>query len=75
MSQHPWLDDNGKPYELPRHPTPEMLIAGARSVGNTMRWENHNERSQACWRAMVKAYYEESEEPRPTQPLSKGPKS
>ena len=74
MSQHPWLGDNGKPYELPRMATPEMMVAGGRSIGNTIRWENHQERAQACWRAMADAYYDNKEEPWPTQPLSEGPK-
>ncbi len=73
MSQHPWLSDNGKPYELPVSPTPEMIEAGSRSIGNTMRWQNHQERANACWMAMVKSYYDDKKEPWPTQPLSKGP--
>ncbi len=46
-------------------PTLEMVLAGARSIGRTMRWENHNDRSRACWQAMIAAS-EGIEEPRPT---------
>ena len=44
-------------------PTLEMVLAGARSIGRTMRWENHNDRSRACWKAMIAAS-EGIEEPR-----------
>lgn len=54
-------------YEKPRNipdimlyttsgiPTSEMLIAGARSIGNTMNIPNHTERAKDCWNAMLKA--------------------
>ena len=35
-----------------REPTQSMLLAGARSIGSTMSWENHMERSKACHQAM-----------------------
>jgi hypothetical protein len=36
-------------------PTSEMLLAGARSIGNTMRFPNHIERARSCWQAMIAA--------------------
>lgn len=68
--EHKW---RGKLNELPRHPTPEMIEAGGRSIGNTIRWENHQDRSNACWTAMAAAYFDGIEEAWPTQPCSKGP--
>ncbi len=65
MSEHPWLNDNARPYEVPEMPTPEMLTAGSRSIGNTMRQENHNERARACWKAMCDSYLEGTIEPTP----------
>lgn len=59
MSDHPWLQD------LPQYPTPKMIIAGARSIGSSMRQENHNERARECWKAMADAYLDEIEQPIP----------
>ncbi len=50
---------------LPHQPTIEMLIAGARSIGGSMRQENHNERARECWKAMVDAYVLGTEQPLP----------
>lgn len=36
-------------------PTHAMLTAGARAIGNTMRWANHYERAAEIWRAMTAA--------------------
>ena len=47
-----------------KHQTPEMLLAGARSIGNTMGVENHQERAAACWKAMTAAAHG-VQEPRP----------
>lgn len=49
---------------IPRQLTPEMRLAGARSIGNTMRCDNHTERAAACWEAMIAAL-EGKEEPKP----------
>lgn len=43
-------------HHLPQDPTPEMLTAGSRSIGNSMRQENHNERAKECWKAMCDSY-------------------
>lgn len=51
--------------KLPEHPTPEMLTAGSRSIGNSMRQENHNERARACWKAMRDSYLDGKIEPVP----------
>lgn len=55
--QHNWK-------EIPREPNPKMLLAGARSIGNSMRTDNHTERAAECWRAMIAAL-EGKEEPKP----------
>ncbi len=46
-------------------PDPKMVAAGARSIGNTKRYHNHNDRSRECWRAMIEAMYD-AKEPTPT---------
>lgn len=33
-------------------PSEDMLVAGARSIGNTISHDNHIERARACWNAM-----------------------
>jgi len=40
---------------LPKEPTVEMNIAGARSIGSTIGDPNHTQRSKACWDAMITA--------------------
>ena len=40
---------------VPREPSKEMLLAGARSIGKTMGVANHIERSRPCWQAMLAA--------------------
>lgn len=49
--------------------TEQMLVAGARSIGNTVGETNHIERASACWRAMNSAR-DGIEEPRPTNPAA-----
>ena len=34
----------------------EMLTAGDRAIGRTMRWPNHNERAKEVWESMLKAH-------------------
>lgn len=41
-----------------RNPTTDMKLQGARSIGRTMGQENHNVRSDDCWKAMVDAALE-----------------
>ncbi len=41
--------------DIPTEPTTEMVLAGARSIGNTMRYDNHNDRARECWKAMIAA--------------------
>ena len=60
-------DQRGR--RLPEKPTPEMLLAGARSIGNSMRQENHNERARECWKAMCDSYLQDT-----TQPIPKATK-
>ncbi len=55
----------GSSNKLPNAPTKEMLIAGARSIGSSMRQENHNERARECWEAMVNSYLHGTEQPEP----------
>jgi len=38
-----------------QNPTIEMLRNGARSIGGTMRMENHIDRARACLQAMTSA--------------------
>lgn len=39
--------------EAMREPDAETRLAGARSIGETMRTENHTVRSWKCWQAMI----------------------
>ncbi len=57
--------ENNQEKSLPKIPTPEMLTSGARSIGNSMREENHNERARECWKAMCNSYLEGTIEPMP----------
>lgn len=57
--------DLGSSRKLPKEPTKEMLLAGARSIGSSMRQENHNERARECWKAMVDSYLDGTEQPLP----------
>lgn len=52
------------PTQLTLKATPEMIIAGARSIGRSMRDENHNVRAEKCWKAMIDAFHG-IEEPKP----------
>jgi len=64
-------DGRGAVIEL----TPEMTLAGARSIGNTVHTDNHVARARDCWDAMMAARGG-TEEPRPTNPgraLSQAP--
>lgn len=36
-------------------PTQDMLTAGGRSIGRTMRETNHYERARDCWDSMIRA--------------------
>ena len=46
---------------VPREPTAEMMITGARSIGKSMNIENHTERAKQCHQAMIDAAPKESE--------------
>lgn len=35
--------------------TNDMITAGARSIGRTMRFPNFSERAKDCWESMMKA--------------------
>ncbi len=52
-----WEGDDPDPdyVVMPRHPTPEMKIAGARSIRDTMHAPNFTERSTQCYAAHVDA--------------------
>lgn len=43
------------------NPTPEMKLAGARSIGQTMGQENHTERAAQCWREMTRVALEKKQ--------------
>jgi len=43
---------------VPREPTGEMKLLGARSIGRTMTETNHTVRSKACYVAMITASQE-----------------
>ncbi len=40
---------------VPKVASPEMKLVGARSIGETMNKDNHTERSNMCWQAMIGA--------------------
>jgi hypothetical protein len=40
---------------VPRDPTEAMKLEGARSIGQSMPWPNHTDRSDAAYRAMIAA--------------------
>ena len=61
----PMGDKDSENDPIPKIPTTDMLIAGARSIGNTMRQENHNERARECWQAMCDAYLHGTIQPKP----------
>lgn len=65
MTKYPWGTQKKPMYSLPQHPTKEMLIAGARSIGSSMRQENHNERARECWKAMCDSYLHGTIQPEP----------
>lgn len=44
-----------------------MALAGARSIGNTIRTDNHMVRARECWKAMWAAR-DGAEEPKPSNP-------
>ncbi len=46
-------------------PDRKMIVAGARSIGNTKRYQNHEDRARECWRAMIDSMYD-GKEPTPT---------
>lgn len=50
-----------------REASRSMLIAGARSIGNTINESNHMQRAKACWQAMNDAEHG-IEEPKPQNP-------
>lgn len=54
-----------------REPTHEMLLDGARSIGETMGRSNHIERSRPCWQAMIDTALDIpiTETPQPLTPL------
>ena len=56
-----WMKGHGDYYrslakaaiEVLREPTPKMKSLGAKSIGKSMGIENHTERSNQCWQAMI----------------------
>ncbi len=44
---------------VPREPEPGIVLAGARSIGESMKEANHNVRSLKCWQAMISAHEKE----------------
>ena len=38
---------------VPREPSPEVTLHGARSIRDTMGKTNHTVRAMACWQAMI----------------------
>ena len=54
-----------------REPTERMKLAGARSIGKSMREANHLVRSLKCWQVMASIALDD-EQPLPPLPENKG---